>query len=154
MLIDGGGREDICIGDNIHMELELEFDLREYCQSGCKLHLRNSHKEDTVIEFDFIGHRITCDRERSYQDLSSVLFGRSVGNTGRISREFTADEFGALSVRIFSDTSGIEVFVNNGQQVFTWNVFPEPESTGCYLEAIGSKVGVKIKAWELLPAQC
>lgn len=151
-----GEKKELEIGDNIHFELQLEFDLIKNCKNACKLHLRNSEKEDTVIEFNFAYDCITCDKSKSYQNLGAVLCGTTSGGSyrSRISRNLCLKGKEKLKIQIFSDTSGIEIFVDEGKQVFTFNVFPDKTSYKVYLEAIGSDVNVSAKAWSLHPSDC
>ncbi len=148
-----GERKDFKIGDGIHAKLDLKFNLNENKSGLCKIHLRNSALEDTVILVDFVGGKIICDRTRSYKDLSSVLFGNTNNRQTRVARTFDKQK-SDLRVEIFADTSCIEVYVNDGETVLTFNLFPELTSTGCFIEAENSDIIVSINASSMGSAKC
>ena len=54
---------------------------------------------------------------------------------------------GLAHLRIFLDHSSIEIFVNDGDAVFTSRVFPTNEEHHFSLQGDG-----KLRAWEMLPA--
>jgi beta-fructofuranosidase len=52
------------------------------------------------------------------------------------------------SLRIFLDTSSIEVFINEGEEVFTARIYPDVEEKGISFAAEGTEK-VTIEAWKL-----
>ncbi|WP_152608251.1 glycoside hydrolase family 32 protein [Halalkalibacter okhensis] len=52
------------------------------------------------------------------------------------------------SVRMFLDTSSIEVFINDGEEVFTARIYPDVEEKGISFAASGTE-NVSIEAWKL-----
>ncbi len=50
-----------------------------------------------------------------------------------------------ISLRIFMDTSSIEVFVNEGEVVFTARIFPQEESNGIKLFAEDTTASFDLK---------
>lgn len=147
--IPAGEKKEIAVGDGVHFELQLEFDLKKE-RHACQIHLRNSEREDTLICLDFARDYIIVDRNRSYKDMSAITFGINEGkNPGRISRKLSLKGEEKLKLQIFSDTSGIEVFVGEGEQVFTWNIFPDSRSNRMYLEAMDTEICVEAAAWTM-----
>lgn len=53
-----------------------------------------------------------------------------------------------ISLRIFVDTSSIEIFVNDGELVFTTRIFPQEESQGVKIFADDTEVSWDMKKWE------
>lgn len=55
-----------------------------------------------------------------------------------------------LKLNIFLDTSSVEIFVNDGEEVFTGRVYPDKDSKGIKFFAQGGSVNVKtLEKWEL-----
>lgn len=148
-----GKPESIVIGDNIHYEMDIRTVLHAAPSCALKIHLRKSKKEDTVVEIDFAKDCISIDKGRSYQNLGALLCGtqNKRPNSSRAERSLYLDGKTKLELKIFSDTSGLEIFVNNGEQVFTFNIFPEPESSGIEFESIGYDTVLDISGWSLDP---
>jgi beta-fructofuranosidase len=151
--VGSGERKSIAVGDNIHYEMDLHIDLDDIRRCALKIHLRKSETEDTVIEIDFAGDRITLDRRKSRRDLGEILFGVQNKKPAayRASRPLYLEGKKVLDIRVFSDTSGLEIFVNGGEQVFTCNVFSGTESRGIEIESIGYGTVLQISGWSIGP---
>jgi beta-fructofuranosidase len=54
-----------------------------------------------------------------------------------------------FSFRIFVDVSSIEVFVNDGEEVFTGRIFPGKNSNGIRVFARGGQTNVKAVKWDI-----
>jgi len=91
------------------------------------------------------GFRITWDSQKKVftVDRSGMTnrFNEAEGETR--SRNLS----GLSHLRIFLDHSSIEIFVNDGDAVFTSRVFPTKEEHGYVLQGDG-----RLRAWEMLPA--
>jgi len=137
---DDGKKEDLVIGDNIHFELDLTIHLEKTTAKTLDLHLRNSDFEDTLIRLDFTNWTITFDRSHSDFCMS-----------GTMARPLApAERTNDLKLRLFSDTSSIELFVGDGKLSMDSAVFAEADSaTGLYLEPCGGQVCVNVRGWEM-----
>ncbi|WP_318505760.1 sucrose-6-phosphate hydrolase [Bacillus sp. T3] len=79
--------------------------------------------------------------------------------TGTQSGKAFAEEFGTIrkcgvdtetvAFRVFVDVSSVEVFVNNGEEVFTGRIFPGKESTGIRFFSYGGQTNVKAIKWNI-----
>ena len=94
----------------------------------------------TIIAVDQKRRRLFIDRTKS----GNVSFHPKF--PGVQEAPFTAK--GLITLRIFVDTSSVEVFVNDGEQVLTSLIFPAPDGTG--IELFGSEA-VKISALRVYP---
>lgn len=54
-----------------------------------------------------------------------------------------------LTLQMFVDTSSVEVFVNDGETVFSARIFPEQVSTGIRLYAEGGSAEFRVVQWEI-----
>ncbi|MBP1971382.1 beta-fructofuranosidase [Virgibacillus natechei] len=53
------------------------------------------------------------------------------------------------AIRIFKDTSSVEIFVNGGEEVFTSRVFDHPEAEGITFSAYNGTVQLDVAKWNL-----
>ncbi|WP_249869095.1 glycoside hydrolase family 32 protein [Oceanobacillus saliphilus] len=52
-------------------------------------------------------------------------------------------------VRMFKDTSSVEIFINHGEEVFTSRVFEDPNADKICFFAKGGQVRINVKKWHL-----
>ncbi len=78
------------------------------------LELRVGEMEKTVIKYDAIAKKVVLDRTESGES-----FAEEFGTVRKCMLD--AEK---ISFRIFVDVSSVEVFVNNGEEVFTARIFP------------------------------
>ena len=92
-------------------ELFCEFSEFEAQELGVKL--RTSQEEETLFYYDTQNKKLVLDRSKS---------GRTCGDEFGSQRkcEFETDK---LTLQIFVDTSSVEIFVNDGQEVFSTRIF-------------------------------
>lgn len=99
---------------------ELNCEIKDFKSGKVGLKLRVSENEETVISYDIDNNKLTLDRGRSGEE-----FALEWGTTRSVS--INCD---VLKLRVFMDTSSIEVFVNDGENVLTSRIFPSKESLG------------------------
>ena len=97
-------------------ELNAVFDLTE--ANGVNLKLRVSENEETDIAYDKETNILLLDRDKS----GSGIEGQRQVEVAPIDNK--------LSLRIFSDRSSLEIFINDGQRVLSSRVYPTEEATG------------------------
>lgn len=98
-------------------ELELTFDTQERTEL---LLFANDQGEGLSITVDPTAHTFTVDRSRCGQ-----AFATKFGSQRQASLPA-----GTTTARIFIDKSVFEIFVNDGQKVFSGRVFPDADQTG------------------------
>jgi beta-fructofuranosidase len=126
--------EGIC-GDVI--EILVECEIRDATQFGIKLRCSDDGTQQTVVSYDKLNNIFKFDRERS---------GKGYGGI----RRCTLKRSQILKLNIFLDTSSVEIFVNDGEEVFTGRVYPDKDSKGIKFFAQGGSVNVKtLEKWEL-----
>lgn len=120
------------------LELLIEFELEDAVEYGVKLRASEDGKEETVLSYNRQSKKFEFNRERS---------GKSLGGIRRCDFE----DRKTLKLNIFMDTSSIEVFINEGEEVFSARVYPDKNSRGIKFFAKGGRVKMKnIIKWDLL----
>ncbi|MCM3129394.1 MULTISPECIES: sucrose-6-phosphate hydrolase [unclassified Paenibacillus] len=106
------------------------------------LEIRAGHTERTVIRYDAALGKITMDRsasgERIDSDYGTVRSCRLDGEN--------------VKFHLFVDTSSVELFINDGEEVFTSRIFPQSGSRGIYFFANNGSSGLKVAKWDLAHA--
>ena len=102
------------------------------------LKLRKSINEETVFYYDIENKKLVLDRSKSKEK-----FALEYGTQRKC--KYDKDE---LKLQIFVDISSIEVFVNDGEEVFTSRIFTGDESNELSIFADGS-AKAEIKVWKI-----
>ncbi|MGM0498651.1 MAG: glycoside hydrolase family 32 protein [Bacillota bacterium] len=122
-------------GDSL--ELIVEFKNIDAEQFGLKLRTAADDSQKTTIFYDQKTKKLIFDRSNSGKGENGI-------------RSCLIENKGSLKLHFFVDTSSIELFVNNGQEVFTSRVYPQPENKKIKFFAINGKVNIKeIRQWKL-----
>lgn len=102
---------------------ELEANLQPSNDAVFELVFRKGASEKTTLRVDVPGQKVTLDRTHSGRvDFHKRFAGIAAAPIRLVD--------GRLKLRVFVDTSSVEVFVNDGETVLTSLIFPSPESTG------------------------
>lgn len=118
-------------------ELIVEFDLVDAEEFGVKLRCSADGKEETVIKYK------TEDKLLSFDRNKAGLGGGGV-------RHCLIENDGRLKLHFFIDKSSIEMFVNDGQEVFSSRIYPDQDSKKIKFFARNGKTIInKIKKWNL-----
>ncbi|MGC5771873.1 glycoside hydrolase family 32 protein [Paenibacillus pabuli] len=120
------------------MAYELECEIRDFDAEVVGIELRASAEEKTVLQYDRLAQKVILDRSRSGAALADQN-----GNVRRCA--LNAD---VLKFHIFVDSSSVEIFVNDGEEVFTSRIFPSKDSTEIRFFALGGKAGFKASKWD------
>ena len=102
------------------------------------LKLRKSINEETVFYYDIENKKLVLDRSKSKEK-----FALEYGTQRKC--KYDKDE---LKLQIFVDISSIEVFVNDGEEVFTSRIFTGDESNELSIFADGS-AKAEMKVWKI-----
>ncbi|WP_111643313.1 glycoside hydrolase family 32 protein [Marinimicrobium alkaliphilum] len=122
-------------------EVELEFELGDAEEVGLRLVTGPNH--ELVISYDVAAAELRVDRRRSghtafHQDFPALHRGPMTAPDGRI------------RLRVYFDTSMVEVFGNDGETVFANRYFPHTGHGRLFMYSEGGRASVNAaEAWEL-----
>lgn len=118
-------------------ELICEFTNMEADEVG--IEFRSCNDEKTVISYNRKEQKVTLDRTHSGE-----VPAKEYGTTRKCSVEGDT-----LKLHLFVDTSSVEIFINDGVEVFTSRIFPRPESTDIRFFARNGKVTLDTTKYNL-----
>lgn len=125
--------EDLEINGKINLEkfnikgITYEIILKlEELNSDLTLNIRAGESNKTVLKYEHKNKLFILDREKSGKGYKGI-------------RKCTLDSL--KEIRIFSDTSCIEIYLNDGEEVFTANIYSEKGAENIILE--GNDIRVK-----------
>lgn len=122
-------------------EILLYIDIQQTTAPRFELQLRRSSDgiEQTRLIVDVEENEIIFDRNRA-----------GIGEKGSSKAPFNLTQDGMLHLRLFMDTTSLEVFINDGEQVITNRIYPRENSNCFNIYAPNGKVNVtSIECWEL-----
>lgn len=118
-------------------ELICSFDQITAEQFGVKVRVGDG--EETIFSYHNKDKKLKLDRTNA-----GVPVGEEYGTT-----RLTAFEAEQFIFQLFVDQSSIEIFVNNGEKVFTSRIFPSDDSNGITFFAEGGSVQLNAQKWLL-----
>lgn len=118
---------------------ELRCEVTDFDADSFGIEFRAGDQEKTVLQYDSMNKKIILDRSLSGEALNEVN-----GNVRRCS--FEAD---TITWHLFVDTSSVEIFVNDGEEVFTSRIFPSPESREIRLFSNNGNANFNVIKWDL-----
>lgn len=122
---------------NESFELMVEFKVPGDIMAECfGVRVRVKDKQYTVIGYWPHRELIFVDRCISGQIDFFEGFGRVTGTTLKVEND-------KIRLHLFVDSCSVEVFAGDGQVCFTELIFPEPNSSGIELFAVGGPVNVQ-----------
>lgn len=118
-------------------ELELEVNVEDLEKFMIVLRASDDYTEKTLLSYMPAKQLVTLDRDYS---------GKGPGGV----RQCILSEKGLTKLRIFSDTSSLEIFINDGEEVFTARIFPHEKSQNISFIAKGGygKI-IKLNIWDI-----
>jgi beta-fructofuranosidase len=131
--------ESITLEGFVSERFELSAEFSESTADEFGLELRVGENEKTVIKYDAVEKKVVFDRTHSGQP-----FAEKFGTVRKCALDAET-----VSFRVFVDASSVEVFVNNGEEVFTGRIFPDKNSQGIRVFANGGQTKVKAVKWEI-----
>lgn len=122
-------------GDVLELYVEIEnIDATEY---GLLLRTSADEEEKTILCYN---------RQENKVELNRQFSGKGYGGI----RRCAVKENKTMKFHIFMDTSAVEIFINDGEEVFTSRIYPDKKSKGIKCFAVnGSIVIKKIEKWNL-----
>ena len=125
---------------NSELEIEIEFDPTNSTEAGIKI-LKNG-KGETLVGYNSKTQEVFIDRTHA-------------GNTGAI-KDFDSIERvrvnpvdGKIKFHLFIDQSIVEVFVNDGEQVLTEQVFPTHKKSSLSTYSDNGRTAFRVLAWKM-----
>lgn len=118
-------------------ELIIEFNNVDAVEFG--IELRTGEKERTIL---------ICNTRESRLMLDRTLSGRPIAEEFGTVRSCMVNPL-AVKLHLFMDTSSVEVFVDDGREVFTARIFPHKESRGLSIFAKGGDVLYRANMWTI-----
>ena len=93
-------------------------------------------RDEARIIYDVREERLTLER-KSFSDNERAIEARHCKLTQ------------LQQLRIFLDTSSIELFVNEGEEVFTARLFPEKENKNITINAVNGTTGITVRKFKI-----
>lgn len=118
---------------------ELSAEFSNFTAEQFGIELRASDKEKTVLKYDTQEKKVIFDRSES---------GQAAGIQYGAVRKCLV-ETDKISFRIFVDVSSVEVFVNDGAEVFTARIFPDQNSQDIRFFAYNGKTDIQAVKYKL-----
>ncbi len=118
------------------LEIIAEIDLVQTTANEVGFHVRKSDTEYTAIGYQVDEKEAYVNRENS----GIVDFHPDFAAKHTASLEMNAE---TLKLHMFVDRSSVEVFINDGETVFTEQIFPDPTSKGLELFADNGTIHLK-----------
>jgi beta-fructofuranosidase len=126
-------------GDRFEMITLFSLDACDAAAFGIKVRCSADGQEETVITYDVEQAMVSVDRNRS---------GKGVNGIRR--SPLPASSTRQVKFHAYVDRSSLEVFVNDGEVVFSSRIYPDAASVGSYLFTKGGSVTLlSCDAWEL-----
>lgn len=119
--------------------LELIVDFKDLNASsfGVELRVSEDGSQKTVITYNSKKEKLTFDKSKSGRGEAGI-------------RSCYLKDSNRVKLHFFIDTSSIELFVNDGREVFSSRVYPDPESKKIKFFAENGSVKIKeIRKWKL-----
>lgn len=120
-------------------QYELIIDIIENEASEIYFELRTSKNQNTLISYNQSTKKLILDRSES------GLLPEPVNSTIRT----TTLDNPLKQLRIFVDTSSIEIFCNDGERVLTSRIFTDEESTGIRTSTESGQVHLKFTKYDI-----
>ena len=123
-------------------EMDVCFDVSSKNVFGFNLCVGEGRK--VVISYDTESNSLLIDRMNCTD--------ASIPGFGRVAFAKVTPENNQLKMHIFVDKSSIELFVNEGKDVFTLLTYPSEGQTGIEVFALQKGTSMKFKGWKLKPS--
>ncbi|PGY08360.1 beta-fructofuranosidase [Bacillus sp. OV166] len=118
---------------------ELYCEMSDIFAEECGIEFRANDTKKTVIKYHLAEQKVILDRSYS---------GEEVGISYGTKRACHLNS-NKISIHMFVDTSSVEIFINDGEEVFTARIFPESDCDQIRFFASKGSVMFNIKKWDL-----
>ena len=117
-------------------ELVCEVNMKDASEFG--IEFRANETEKTIVKYDASEKKIILDRS-----LSGEPFGLSYGTTRKCQLDASTIKF-----HLFVDVSSVEIFINDGEEVFTARIFPNLNAKDIRFSANGGSAAFSAEKWD------
>ncbi|TWE05198.1 beta-fructofuranosidase [Neobacillus bataviensis] len=100
---------------------------------------RAGTKEKTILKYDALQKKVILDRTFS---------GEPVGEQYGTERKCSVDG-SKIKLHLFADISSVEIFINDGEEVFTSRIFPGADSKEIRFFAEGGRALFQASKWDI-----
>lgn len=107
--------------------------------ASCGIEIRVNENEKTVITYDAVQKKVILDRTFSGSPVST--------DYGTVRSCHLDAE--CVTFQLFVDSSALELFVNDGLDVFTSRIFPSDDCTGIRFFASGGRASCRAVKWTI-----
>ena len=128
------------ISHGVAQEIKLDVDMKNTGRVNIYLCANNTNKQYTCLTLDRIEQQIILDRTHSGMTLNV--------ENGNIRKRHLGIEK-SVQLDILIDRSSVEIFVNNGELVFTARIFPDEGQDNVFIEAVSGITKIVGKKWSL-----
>ncbi|MGG5255302.1 glycoside hydrolase family 32 protein [Neobacillus sp. SM06] len=111
---------------------ELIAEFADFDASKFGIEFRVGKDEKTVVQYDAVQKKVILDRTNSGE-----VVGEDYGTVRKCSLDAPVIKF-----HLFVDVSSVEIFINDGEEVFTSRIFPKEDSHGIRFFATGGKANL------------
>jgi beta-fructofuranosidase len=120
------------------LEIRTRLEVNKDTVVGFKVRASEENGEETVVLFDGTTETLSVDLTKSGDGLTGVCQGPA------------PLKHGMLTLHMFLDHSSLEIFVNDGESVFTNRIYPNPTSQDVQLFVqAGTAVVKQLDVWKL-----
>ncbi|MGM7724032.1 glycoside hydrolase family 32 protein [Metabacillus sp. Hm71] len=123
--------------NGVSYELICEFTENDSDEIGIEFRAKGDEK--TIVKYDKRQQKVVLDRSMS---------GQPVGEIYGSKRQCSVKD-GNIKFHLFVDTSSVEIFINDGEEVFTSRIFPKQASDEIRFFANGGSVSLMAEKWEI-----
>jgi len=124
------------------IEIEMDVDLAK--ANYFIVNMFKSKDNETVLSYDKQKETITFDRRNSGHEIKQIDFKKENYRTLPLELEDNI-----LNIRIFIDTSSVEVFLQKGEMTITSRIYPIDKDYGISFKADGRAVIKNINKWSI-----
>lgn len=118
---------------------ELICDVKELDADEFGIEFRANGEEKTVFKYDVNQKKIILDRS---------LSGEPVGESYGTERKCHFNQQN-IKLHLFVDTSSVEIFINDGEEVFTSRIFPHANSDEIYFYVKNGTASFTVDKWDI-----
>lgn len=143
LVVTARNEKTLKAGDGVCFELALTCDLSKSTASSFELLLRSNGEMATCCRFDLLRFALTIDRNKS-----------DGWSTGICSGPLNLYKKNQLYIQIFSDQSSLELFINEGEEVYSLNIFaPENQNKLAIRSNNGTVVFSQVESFGMISTE-